>query len=507
MKKMFSGCSRVLGIGVIVLLCALPCRADGNAVFPDVPKNHWAYAAMDYLLESGFGEGNDRRPATEALSRYSFAVFIARLFQRGTFKESAEAVDAVTALRREFAGELRELGIRDINDLDRETNASVHAPPRLTITPSILHRAIQASTEFPDTPRNHWAFAALQTLDRKKVLDTPLFSPGMYSAFALTRYEIAIYLERLLKSRRSNVADSKIFPVTADAEANDAIAALLKEFGPDVEALALKSLPAEKFDAPPKSLVLVPDTPKTRWIYQVLEQIENGAKNWQPPFPKRDKGALWTRYAVSLAIARMIKQLPDSQPLNTPKNQQFLTQASQLSIAEMIDFIAALHREFVTELKALGITQNYTARFPGDDDNARRQQSPRVKISPSLLQRLKNETATSQTLVPRDAKHRWIYAILEEVNRRQSELGCSLRFGDTDPNALYTRYDLAVATARMMSHSGSLSAEQNILPATRDKEINDALAALTREFKTELRSIGVPTPIATAAIETTLRNP
>jgi len=160
---------------------------DERAEYPDVPRGHWAYEALDRLSKAGIIEGmpNGTYAGGKPMTRYEFAVAIARLLDRigairpdGTVDLSgilrrldelerrpippdltgrvealerrpipditrAEVNDLIAALRREFADELSRLGVRVSQLEDRVTNLEnrVPAPPRLTITPSLLHRA------------------------------------------------------------------------------------------------------------------------------------------------------------------------------------------------------------------------------------------------------------------------------------------------------------------------------------------------------------------------------
>jgi len=158
-----------------------PATAD-RAEYPDVPRGHWAYEAIDRLSKAGIIEGmpNGTYMGQKPMTRYEFAVAIARLLdkirvtgggvgergergERGEtgpagqvpdlsdfvrrgeiadFVRRAELNDLIAALRREFADELSRLGVRVGAVEDRVTALEnrVPKPPRLTITPSILHR-------------------------------------------------------------------------------------------------------------------------------------------------------------------------------------------------------------------------------------------------------------------------------------------------------------------------------------------------------------------------------
>jgi len=139
-----------------------------NAEFPDVPRNHWAYEAINKLASAGIIEGREGGVyvGNASMTRYEFAVAIARLLDKigGTGGAAyvdtelrdriaalearpqgisrAEVLELIAALRSEFADELARLGVRvtDVENRLAALESRVAAPPRLTITPSLLHR-------------------------------------------------------------------------------------------------------------------------------------------------------------------------------------------------------------------------------------------------------------------------------------------------------------------------------------------------------------------------------
>ena len=147
------------------------------AEYPDVPRGHWAYEAINKLSQAGIIEGlpNGNYYGNKPMTRYEFAVAIARLLERiggqgsqgeqgiqgvpgpagpagpagtaGTVGNNNgitrdEVNDLIAALRREFSDELARLGVRVDAVEGRLTNLEnrVAKPPRMTITPSLLHR-------------------------------------------------------------------------------------------------------------------------------------------------------------------------------------------------------------------------------------------------------------------------------------------------------------------------------------------------------------------------------
>jgi len=152
--------------------------------YPDVPRGHWAYEALNRLSQAGIIEGlpNGTYAGNKAMTRYEFAVAIARLLDRmpqggvsqadfealrnqvnnlpkppagfvlpddvvrsgqiANFITRQEVNDLIAALRREFADELQRLGVRmdQVEGRISTLEQRVATPPRLTVTPSFLHR-------------------------------------------------------------------------------------------------------------------------------------------------------------------------------------------------------------------------------------------------------------------------------------------------------------------------------------------------------------------------------
>jgi hypothetical protein len=151
----------------------VPANAQ-TAEYPDVPRNHWAYDALNQLSRVGVIEG---RPGgtyngNEPMTRYEFAVAIARLLRRipgqvtlppptppyddtglrnrittlegrpvpDIFRNDVVAL--IDALRTEFRDELNRLGVR-VTEVENRVTAlenRVPAPPRQTLTLAALHR-------------------------------------------------------------------------------------------------------------------------------------------------------------------------------------------------------------------------------------------------------------------------------------------------------------------------------------------------------------------------------
>lgn len=158
-------------------------HAQDRPEFPDVPRDHWAYAALQKLAAAGVLEGyppTGNYIGSKPMTRYEFAVAIARLLNAipqpkdsVVFDPSglqnqingldsrlktvegrpipdikrAEVVDLIEALRREFRDELARLNGR-VDTLDTRVTAienKIAVPPRLTTTLSLLHQTGSAN--------------------------------------------------------------------------------------------------------------------------------------------------------------------------------------------------------------------------------------------------------------------------------------------------------------------------------------------------------------------------
>jgi len=171
-----------LGAPAVVAPVVMPSHAPAamaqeTAEYPDVPKNHWAYDAINKLSQAGILEGmpNGTYLGNKPMTRYEFAVAVARILDKlgatspGTpgaqgeqgpqgppgpagpagqipdvdgFVKRKDLQDAINALRNEFAPELKALGVK-VDDLDKrvtDIEQRLAKPPKLTITPSVLFR-------------------------------------------------------------------------------------------------------------------------------------------------------------------------------------------------------------------------------------------------------------------------------------------------------------------------------------------------------------------------------
>jgi hypothetical protein len=139
--------------------------------FPDVATNHWAYAALQKLAQAGVLEGyapHGDYLGNKPMTRYEFAVALARALQNLPQPTTAPAVDlgpltnrvaalearpqgisrqdlndAIDSLRKEFGDELKTIDARLDNDEGRISALEnrVVAPNPLTISVGIVHHA------------------------------------------------------------------------------------------------------------------------------------------------------------------------------------------------------------------------------------------------------------------------------------------------------------------------------------------------------------------------------
>jgi len=109
-----------------------PAAGQDRAEYPDVPRGHWAYDAIDRLSRAGIIEG---RPGgtyngNQAMTRYEFAVAIARLLERipgntpagtaGITQEQLNQALADVARRSDLAGLATKEEVNQIRNLVNE---------------------------------------------------------------------------------------------------------------------------------------------------------------------------------------------------------------------------------------------------------------------------------------------------------------------------------------------------------------------------------------------------
>ncbi len=119
----------------VLLLCLLALTAgalraqEGSgaaASFQDLPKDHWAYKDVDFLVKQGYMEGypDGTFKGRKVTTRYDVALILARILRRMEDKKNAidEATESERAalgrLTKEFKDELGLLGVR-VDTLER----------------------------------------------------------------------------------------------------------------------------------------------------------------------------------------------------------------------------------------------------------------------------------------------------------------------------------------------------------------------------------------------------
>ncbi|SEP41702.1 S-layer homology domain-containing protein [Propionispora vibrioides] len=80
--------------------------------FNDVPKNHWAYDSINKLMKDGIVDGeNGKFNGDKTITRYEMAQIVAKAMTKYD-KADSEAKAEINRLEIEFAGELKDLGVR-----------------------------------------------------------------------------------------------------------------------------------------------------------------------------------------------------------------------------------------------------------------------------------------------------------------------------------------------------------------------------------------------------------
>jgi len=110
-------------LAVFFLLCASLSFA---APFNDVPKDHWAYEAIEKLVQNGYMDGfaDDTFRGRKVLTRYEIALTLAKILTKVEDVESSGGVispkdaEVIKSLATEFREELNTLGAK-VNGLDQ----------------------------------------------------------------------------------------------------------------------------------------------------------------------------------------------------------------------------------------------------------------------------------------------------------------------------------------------------------------------------------------------------
>ncbi|MBU1106430.1 MAG: S-layer homology domain-containing protein [Candidatus Riflebacteria bacterium] len=118
----------LLGGLLVTLLClVLPATAIAqSAAFQDLPRDHWAYSDVEFLISQGYMEGypDGTFKGRKVTTRYDVALILARILKR--MEEKKATIDAVSEeeraalsrLTKEFRDELGLLDVR-VDSLER----------------------------------------------------------------------------------------------------------------------------------------------------------------------------------------------------------------------------------------------------------------------------------------------------------------------------------------------------------------------------------------------------
>lgn len=97
--------------------------AAADDMMADVPRDHWAYQALDYLVQAGVIEGNPDGTfeGDRTLTRYEMAAIVAKAMKNGSGKLADRAM--VEKLNREFGKDIKKLS-QQIKNLSREVETT-----------------------------------------------------------------------------------------------------------------------------------------------------------------------------------------------------------------------------------------------------------------------------------------------------------------------------------------------------------------------------------------------
>ena len=198
---------------------AAPAAGRGALIYETVPFGHWAYDAVDALVEAGYVRGYPEGPGVHfiddrEMTRYEFAMALSRGLGAASKQPLAAGADrarvawALCALTREFWCDLAEVQHEidemalDIDELEPGPEGWRPKHPALPEPPG--HAAAEALRAFPedhwfsadaqqlldevrtgkiaqagvrppehpfaDVPRDHWAYDAVETLRQKGII-------------------------------------------------------------------------------------------------------------------------------------------------------------------------------------------------------------------------------------------------------------------------------------------------------------------------------------------------
>jgi len=414
--------------GGLMMKDMLPASSDG-AEYPDVPQGHWTYDAIALLSKAGVivGRPDGVHRGQWAMTRYEFAVAIARSLQNGRDLKSMEAKatkrtpaqiiadcrangnqanlqdtnDLFVALAHEFAPELSSLGVR----------VMIEVSPNLETAGNTI------------IPFGHWAYKAIETLERAGGLGTVFDGRPMSAGSTkqpMTRYEFAVGTARLLDGFRATIAwghlklDPKVGLLGGISyrDADEAAMSLVREFADQLARLGIYA----GIVTSPQSFAIAGQDRKFVWANARIEG---------------DTIVVWSDQVLKPSAVRYAWA-------NNPA--------------------ANLYNG-----AGLPAVPFRTDDVPKPTD---------ISKAPPV------ETARPARPDAKVARGHWAYMAMEQLSKAGLRSECPFPM----PEEL-TRYEFTVAIARLLDSEGKLT--------TSDQGINYLVIALKREFGPELSRLGV----------------
>ena len=149
----------LLAIGLL-LCCASVSHAQ--AEYPDVPLSDSAYADINLLSPTSDAINYCYGPVgPRAMTRYEFAVAIARSLERTTQQSNPVNFAALKRLGVKFLPELEMLGV----DVEKIKINGV-----FLIEPKTAPTKTQVAPQFLDIPKSHWAFNSVEKLRLSRIV-------------------------------------------------------------------------------------------------------------------------------------------------------------------------------------------------------------------------------------------------------------------------------------------------------------------------------------------------
>lgn len=113
----------VLAAGLLSSSTVLAADATAETMFKTVPKNHWAYNAVQQLVHDGLinGYGDEDFRGEKPISRFEMAKFVAMAMTNAKHA-NAQDLEAMNQLQQEYTPELTKLNVR-IENLEKRTSS------------------------------------------------------------------------------------------------------------------------------------------------------------------------------------------------------------------------------------------------------------------------------------------------------------------------------------------------------------------------------------------------